>query len=82
MNDWVISDNFKTSKVNEVKNYFVNHRVKRSFMLPASPWLVGFYKQLVRTVNLSYKEPEAILCETEYVINCRTEYVHLSDDVI
>ena len=37
MPDRVICDNFKTFKANEVKNYFVNHSVKQSFILPASP---------------------------------------------
>ena len=46
MSDRVISDNFKTFKANEVKNYFVNYKVKRSFILPAFPWWDDFTKDL------------------------------------
>ena len=92
MPDRVISDNFKTFKANEVKNYFVNHSVKQSFILPASPWSGGFYERLLRSVKLalkktlgksflSYEELETMLYETEYVINCRP-LVYLSDDDI
>ena len=56
MPDRVISDNFKTFKANEVKNYFVNHSVKQSFILPASPWWGGFYERLVRSVKLAKKK--------------------------
>ena len=56
MPDRVISDNFKTFKANEVKNYFVNHSLKQSFILPASPWWGGFYERLVRSVKLALKK--------------------------
>ena len=56
MPDRVISDNFKTFKANEVKNYFVNHSVKQSFILPASPWWGSFYERLVRSVKLALKK--------------------------
>ena len=56
MPDRVISDNFKTFKANEVKNYFVNHSVKQSFILPVSPWWGGFYERLVRSVKLALKK--------------------------
>ena len=82
MPDRVISDNFKTFNSVEVKNYFVKHGVKQSFILPASPWWGGFYERLVRSVKLTlrktlgksfltFEELQTILCEIEYLINCR-----------
>ena len=56
MPDRVISDNFKTFKANKVKNYFVNHSVKQSFILPVSPWWGAFYERLVRSVKLALKK--------------------------
>ena len=47
MPERVIRDNFKTSNSVEVKNYFVKHGVKQSFILPASPWWGDFFERLV-----------------------------------
>ena len=38
MTNQVINDNFKIFNSVEVKNYFVKHGVKQSFILPASSW--------------------------------------------
>ena len=46
MPDQVISDNFMVFKANEVKNYFVNHSIKQSFNLHASPWWEDFMNDL------------------------------------
>ena len=82
MADQVIRDNFKSFNSVEVKNYFVKHSVKQSFILPASPLWAGFYKRLVQSVKstlhktlgklfLTFEEMQTILCEIEYLIKCR-----------
>ena len=92
MPDRVISDNFKTFNSVEIKNYFVKHGVKQSFILPVSPWWGGFYERLVRLVKstlrktlgksfLTFEELQTILCEIEYLINCRPLVYTSSDDV-
>ena len=92
MPDRLTSDNFKTFNSVEVKNYFVKHGVKQSFILPASPWWGGFYERLLRSVKLTllktfgksfltFEELETILCEIEYFINCRALVYTSSDDL-
>ena len=60
--------------------------------MPASSWWGGFYERLVRSVKLtsrktleksflSFEELQAILCEIEYLINCRSLVYTSSDDV-
>ena len=82
MADQVIRDNFKSFNSVEVKNYFVKHSVKQSFILPASPLWAGFYERLVQSVKstlhktlgklfLTFEEMQTILCEIEYLIKCR-----------
>ena len=60
--------------------------------MPASPWWGGFYERLVRSVKLTlrktlgksfltFEELQTILCEIEYLINCRPLVYTSSDDV-
>ena len=56
MPDRVISDNFKTCNSVQVKNYFVKHGVKQSFILSVSPWWGGFHERLVRSVKLTLRK--------------------------
>ena len=80
--DKIISDNFKTFRSKEVKEFLTNHGVTQQFILPASPWWGGFYERLVRTVkstlrkvlgkkSLTFEELTTVLCEVEAVINSR-----------
>ena len=85
----VISDNAKTFKAKEVKQFYLQHDIQQKFILPASPWWGGFYERMVRSVKsclrkslgrslIDYEQLETILCKVEAVINSRP-LTYLSD---
>ena len=45
------SDNFSSFKSDEVSKILLLHSIDLKFILPLSPWWVGFYERLVRTVK-------------------------------
>ena len=52
----IISDNFKTFKSKEVRNFMRYLRVKWIFILEKSLWLVGFYEGMVRILKNALKK--------------------------
>ena len=77
-----ISDNFKSFKSLEVKNFLRKLRIKWSFILEKSPWWGGFYEQLIAIVKsslkkvvgkvlLNYNEMVTVVTEIEGCLNSR-----------
>ena len=52
----IISDNFKTFKSKELRNFMRYLTVKWIFILEKSLWLVGFYEGMVRIVKNALKK--------------------------
>ena len=78
----VISDNFKTFKSEEVKNYLQNNFIRWDFILDRSPWRGGFYERLIGKTKscleqvigkdrLNLAELTTISTEVEAAINSR-----------
>lgn len=78
----VISDNGKTFKGAELKNFIAIKKIKWRFIVEKSPWWGGFYERLVRCVKrclkkvlsnarLTYEELLTILIQIEGVLNSR-----------
>ena len=78
----IISNNFKTFKSKEVRNFMRYLRVKVNFILEKSLWLVGFYEGMVRIVKNALKKVvgrasldrdqlNTVLIEIENIINSR-----------
>ena len=85
-----ISDNFKSFKSVDIKNYLRKHNFKWKFILEKSPWWGGFYERLVGLVKnllkksmgrtrLTYDEIFTLLLEVENIINCRP-LTYISDN--
>ena len=77
-----ISDNFKSFKSLEVKNFLRKLRIKWSFILEKSPWWGGFYEGLIAIVKsslkkvvgkalLNYNEMVTVVTEIEGCLNSR-----------
>ena len=43
----IISDNFKTFKSTELKNFLRNNSIEWEFILEKSPWWGGFYERII-----------------------------------
>ena len=54
--DIVISDNFKTFKSIQVKRFMTHNSISQKFILPAAPWVGGFYERLVKSVKLALRK--------------------------
>ena len=78
----IISDNGKTLKGPEVRNYIASKNIKWQFIVEKSPWWGGFYERMVRSVKrclnkvlrnarLSYEELLTLLIQVEGVLNSR-----------
>ena len=76
----IISDNFKTFKSKEIRNFMRYLRVKWNFILEKSLWLGGFYERMVRIVKNALKKVvgrasldrdqlNTVLIEIENIIN-------------
>jgi transposase InsO family protein len=50
----MISDNGKTFKSKELKEFCTSKRIKWVHIIARSPWWAGFYERLVRSVKRSY----------------------------
>ena len=85
-----ISDNFKSFKSSELKNFLRKHLIEWRFILELSPWWGGFYERLVKIVKstlqkmlrnakLSYEELVTVLTGVECMINSRP-LTYLSDE--
>ena len=92
MPDVVESDNFKTFKSIEVKRFMTHNNIRQEFILPAAPWVGGFYEQLVKSIKLPlrkilgksllfYEEMEIVLCEVESILNSRPLFYSSEDDL-
>ena len=77
-----VSDNLKSFKSIELKNFLLEHGIKWYFVLEKSPWWGGFYERLVGIVKNSlkkvlgkalcnYEQLATNLCEIERAINQR-----------
>ena len=77
-----ISDNFKSFKSLDVKNFLRKLRIKWSFILEKSPWWGGFYEGLITIVKsslkkvvgkalLNYNEMVTVVTEIEGCLNSR-----------
>ena len=77
-----VSDNFKTFKSEEIKNFVSNLFINWEFILERSPWWGGFYERLVGLVEtcikkvvsrarLLFEELNTIIIEIEGVLNTR-----------
>ena len=62
--DIVINDNFKTFRLRYAKRYMLRQGIRQQFILPASPWCVGFYERHVRTVKSCSKKTLGRACTT------------------
>ena len=78
----IISDNFKTFKSKEIRNFMRYLRVKWNFILEKSLWLGGFYegmarilknalKKVVGRTSLDRDQLNTVLIEIENIINSR-----------
>lgn len=85
-----ISDNFKSFKAEDVKNFMRNNRISWKFILEKSPWWGGFYERLIKIVKsclkkvignayLNYEEVNTILVEIENSLNSRP-LTYISDE--
>ena len=86
----VISDDFKTFKSEEVKNYLRNNFIRWDLTLDRSPWWGGFYKRLIETAKSCLKEViskarlnleqlTTVSTEVEAAINSRS-LTYIDDD--
>ena len=90
MPDIVKSDNFKTFKSIEVKRFMTHNIIRQEFILPAAPWVGGFY-ELVKSIKLPlrkilgkslfYEEMKIVLCEVESILNSRPLFYSSEDDL-
>ena len=78
----VLSDNSKTFKNTEVKNFVSSRGITWRYNIPRSPWWGGFFERLVRSVKrclkkslatarLSYEELLTLIIQIEGVLNSR-----------
>ena len=78
----VLSDNGKTFKNTEVKNFITSRGITWKFNIPRSPWWGGFFECLVKSVKrclkktlatarLSYEELLTVIVQVEGVLNSR-----------
>ena len=78
----IISDNAKTFKAEETRNFLRDRGVNWKFIMPRAPWQGGVYERMVRSTkrclkkvlrnaSLSYEELETVIYEVECVINSR-----------
>ena len=78
----MISDNRKTFKSKELKDFFASKRIKWVHIVERFPWWAGFYERLVpsvkrclkkvpRTARLMYEELLTLLIQIEGVTNSR-----------
>jgi transposase InsO family protein len=79
----IISDNAKTFKAEETRNFLHDLAVNWKFIMPRAPWQGGVYERMVRrstkrclkkvlrNASLSYEELETVIYGVECVINSR-----------
>ena len=88
----LISDNAKSFKNLQVKEYLIKCNIKHKPILASAPWWGGFYERMVRTIKssikksigkarLTYEEIETVLIEVEGVINSRPLTYLYEDDI-
>ena len=86
----VISDNFKSFKSIEIKDFLRKKDIKWEFILEKSPWWGGFYERLIGITKLclkkcmgksrlTYDEIVTFSVEAESIINSRS-LTYLGDD--
>ena len=86
----IISDNFKTLKAVEIRDFIQFNRMQWEFILERSPWLGGFYERLVSVTKNSLKkvvdkakmdfdELNTVIVEIEKCINSRP-LMYLSEE--
>ena len=79
---FVVSDNFKSFKSLELRQFLRSKSIAWDFILPAFPWWGGFYERLVHVIkntlrmvlgntSITFEELTTILIEVESVINSR-----------
>ena len=85
-----VSDNFKTFKASDLKNFLRVNRIQWEFILEKSPWWGGFYERLIGVIKnclkkvvfkakLDYEELNTVIIETEKCVNSRP-LTYLSDE--
>ena len=90
---FLISDNGKTFKGPELRNFIALKKIKWRFIVEKSPWWGGFYERMVRCVKrclkkvlsnarLTYEELLTLLIQIEGVLNSRplTYVSHKGDE--
>ena len=90
---FVVSENFKSFKSLELRQFLWSKSIDWDFILPASPWWGRFYERLVRVVKntlrkvlrntrLTIEKLTTILIEVENVINSRPLTYISYDDIV
>ena len=76
-----ISDNFKTFKSIEIKDFLREKDIKWEFILEKSPWWGGFYERLIGMgkSRLTYDEIVTFSVEAESIINSQS-LTYVDDD--
>ena len=78
----VVSDNGKTFKGVQLRNFILHKKIKWRFIVEGSPWWSGFYERMVgcvkrcltkvlRNARLTYEELFTLLIQIEGVLNSR-----------
>ena len=87
---YIMSDNFKTSKLMEIKLFISNLGIIQKFILERSPWWGGYYERLVGLIKLcikkvisrarlSFEELNTVIVQVEGALNGRA-LKYLSDE--
>ena len=78
----IISDNAKTFKAAETRQFLADRGISWQFNVPRAPWMGGFFERMVQSTkrclkkilknsSLTYEELETVLIEVENIINNR-----------
>ena len=78
----IISDNAKTFKAKETRQFLADRGISWQFNVPRAPWMGGFFERMIQSTkrclkkvlknsSLTYEELETVIVEVENVVNNR-----------